>query len=87
MWSLLALSEAARALDSIRNWIRWNERCPRWKCHHGSSFSASVRLLFAAEHPCHMTGAFTVNSNANHEAIEMSCQSLIQRAHEVISVI
>jgi hypothetical protein len=49
VWSLLALSEAARAPDRIRNWIRRKDKCPRWKCQRESSFSASVKLLFTAE--------------------------------------
>jgi hypothetical protein len=49
VWRRLALSEAARAPDLIRNWIRLNERCPRRKCQRDNSFSASVKLLFTAE--------------------------------------
>jgi hypothetical protein len=49
MWSLLALSEAARAPKRIKNWIRRKDRCPRRKCQRDSSFSASVKLLFTAE--------------------------------------
>jgi hypothetical protein len=49
VWRRLALSEAESAPERIRNWIRRKERCPRRKCQRDSSFSASVRLLFAAE--------------------------------------
>jgi hypothetical protein len=48
VWSRLVLSEAAKAPERIRNWIRLNERCPRWKCQRDSS-SALVKLLFTAE--------------------------------------
>jgi hypothetical protein len=53
VWSLLALSEADSAPERIRNWIRLNERCPRRKCQHDSSFAASVKLFFTAERVPH----------------------------------
>jgi hypothetical protein len=72
VWRRLALSEAARAPERIRNWIRLNERCPRQKCQRDSSFSASVKLLFTAE-----TVPHGVELVCEEEAFEAFCEASV----------